>query len=271
MPATQSTSAPSDDPVQTSTVQPRRFVASSAPREPVVEEPKPSPRERVRELVLTTHPTTRIIVAGAAGLSVLSLMGTAIFTEPSVPFDSTVAAYDAAQAGERDAQSRTEALAGIDDPAGVVTQASETAQQIVDLQTGAARDTAAIDEASSMDADQVHDLARQMEPYFEDTDAEALGPWYLAAADVEADAGVGFGSKGFDSTVTWTVDSAATINEDGTVPVRFSAYETDTLDNDAPVLLAWATAEFDPRSDSMHGLVTGTTQDGDAAQLKVGA
>lgn len=236
-----------------------------------MEEPVATLGERVQTVMVQTHPTARIVIATAAGLSVLGVVTTMIFSEPAVPYDSTVTAYEQAQADQRDAQVRTEVLAEIVDPQAELDDAAAVAGQIVELQRATARDTAAVAEASSMDTAEVRDVSRQMRPYFANTTDEALGPWYLAAADVDADAGVGFGTGGFDFTVTWRVDSVSTISTNGTVPVRFSAYKTDSLDEAEPVLLAWATAEFDPQQDTMSDLVTGTTQAGQQAQLKVGA
>lgn len=250
---------------------PRRFVASSTALQAPEPEPTPSLRERVQGLVHSTHPTVRTVIIAAAGLSALGVVVTMAATETAQPAQATIDAYQQALSEQEDAEMATSRLEAIKDPQAQIENASSVAEQIVVLQSAAARDTAAIDEASSMDAQEAEEVSRQMQPYFStDVDPESLGPWYLVAADVDADAGVGFGS-GFDSTVTWRVDSASTIDESGKVPVRFSAYDSDSLDEQDPVLLAWATADFDPRSDTMEDLVTGVTAEGQAAQLKVGA
>lgn len=259
-------------PGEQSSSAPRRFAASVQPKEIVPEEPVPPLRERVGDVVAAAHPTTRVVVIAAAATFVVGAITSLVFSAEAVPDESTIT--EAEQViDERDSlNAQADRLETITAPRTAVNQARATAEQIVDLQTVAAMDTEAAAKASTASTPEAQETARQMSPYFSDVDESLLGPWYMAADDAEADKGPGFGLIGFNSAVTWQIDSASTIDENGRVPVRFSAYDSDSLgEGRTPQLLAWAVADYDPQESTMTDLTVGTTELGDARALKVGA
>lgn len=188
------------------------------------------------------------------------------------PSDHMVAAQtqarDAAQRAERQAvvlQRMVETNAA--GPA--VSQAMYAAQQVVQLQNGSPRLAAQVQAAQSTDTAGVRSMARQMRPFFPDAHQQMLGPWFMAKDDATMDAGVGFGAAGSDSAVVWQVDSASTISGEGTVPVRFTAYERVSAGFDDPVVLAWATAQYVPAKGSFTDLRVGQTVAGQNMAVQV--
>lgn len=237
----------------------RRFVASAdAAGAPCGAAPSDDAPER-GPLLSTRAAAAGFAMIAAAGL--VALLGPGLIGPDQAVPEADAARISSLQSEISLIEKTDDALPGADDVERGLTAGQEAAEQVADWQNGY-RHLAGEAVTGGLSDSSTADGERNLAPYFAPgTDASAFAPWYLLGADAQAPEGSGLPGD-FDSGFAWTAQTPSTVAVDGSIPVVWLATETRPSEGRDPVVLAWASADYDLTSKTFSDVRTGVTAQG---------